>query len=97
MGESDYNIMRTDSVSETGGVMVVVAARRTRPRIGLTEQETRERQILREQKGHTGMNLQWWWHGTRWMLAATMDVPNSFGVMEERETKRNTKIDVAEV
>ena len=41
--ESDSNIMRTDSAIETGGAMEVVAARRTRPQLGLTEQETKER------------------------------------------------------
>ena len=65
-------------------MMEVVAARRTRPQLGLIEQETKERQILREEKGHTSMNHQWWWHRTRWMLIATMDVPRRFGVMEER-------------
>ena len=91
------NIMWTDSVTETGGAMEVVDARRTWPRLGLTKQETRERQILREGKGHTSMNCQWWWHRTQWMLAVAMDVLDRFGVMEERETKRGTKIDVAEV
>ena len=31
------------------------------------------------------MNHQWWWHRTQWMLIATMDVPDRFGVMEERD------------
>ena len=33
----------------------------------------------------------------RWMLAAAMDVLNRFGVMEEKETKRKTKINVLKV
>ena len=43
------------------------------------------------------MNRQWWWHRTQQMLAAAMDVPDRFGVMEEREAKREAKIDVTEV
>ena len=33
----------------------------------------------------------------QWMLAAAMDVPDRFGVMEEKETRRETKIDVVKV
>ena len=33
----------------------------------------------------------------QWMLAAAMDVLDRFGVMEEKETRRETKIDVVKV
>ena len=74
--------MLTDPLRETFSSIDVVAATRrwwlqgeARPRLGLGEQENRERHFKRGE-GHSSMNFRRWRRrcGTRWLLVAAMEV-----------------------
>ena len=55
-------------------MMEVVAARRSLATTGIDRTRKQRDKNFKRREGYTGMNRQWWWQGTRWMLVVAMEV-----------------------